>query len=61
MIVMAALCAAAALVTGLFVTDSRPAAPRLVPRLAPPPRCHGCALPTPGPVPGSVADRAAST
>jgi MFS family permease len=61
MIVMAALCAAAALVTGLFVTDSRPAAPRLVPRLAPPPRCHGCALPTPGPVPGSVADRAAFT
>jgi EmrB/QacA subfamily drug resistance transporter len=51
MIVMAALCAAAALVTGLFVTDSRPAAPRLVPRLAPPPRCHGCALPTPGPLP----------
>jgi len=34
MIVMVALCAAAALVTGLFVSDSRTAVPRLaLPRL----------------------------
>jgi EmrB/QacA subfamily drug resistance transporter len=53
MIVMAALCAGAAVITALFVSDSRTAAPAL----APPPRCHGCALPVPGPVP----DRAATT
>jgi enoyl-CoA hydratase/carnithine racemase len=53
MIVLAALCAAAALVTALFVSDDR----RAVPRLAPPPRCHGCAAPVPGPVP----DRAETT
>lgn len=53
MIVLAALCAAAALVTALFVSDNR----RAVPRLAPPPRCHGCAAPVPGPVP----DRAETT
>jgi EmrB/QacA subfamily drug resistance transporter len=45
MIVMAALCAAAALVTALFVSDSRTAVPPLVPS----PRCHGCAAPVPGP------------
>ena len=32
----------AALVTALFVTGSR----RVAPVLAPPPRVHGCALPT---------------
>ncbi len=53
MIVMAALCAGAAVITALFVSDGRTAAPALVP----PPRCHGCALPVPGPVP----DRAATT
>jgi len=41
MMIMAAFCAVAAIVTGLFVSDSRAAAPGL----APPPRCHGCALP----------------
>jgi hypothetical protein len=41
MMIMAAFCAVAAIVTGLFVSDSRAAASRL----APPPRCHGCALP----------------
>lgn len=41
MMVMAAFCAVAAIVTGLFVSDSRAAAPGL----ASPPRCHGCALP----------------
>lgn len=51
MIVLAALCAAAALVTALFVSDNR----RAVPRLAPPPRCHGCAVPIPGPVPDQTA------
>ena len=51
MLVMSALCAGAALVTGLFVSDSRAPAPPL----APSPRCHGCALPTPGPVPGHAA------
>lgn len=47
MIVLAALCAAAALVTALFVSNNR----RAVPRLAPPPNCHGCPVPIPGPVP----------
>ena len=51
MLVMSALCAGAALVTGLFVSDSRAPAPPL----APSPRCHGCALPTPEPVPGHAA------
>jgi hypothetical protein len=41
MMVMAGPCAAAAIVIGLFVSDGGTAAPRL----APPPRCHGCALP----------------
>jgi hypothetical protein len=41
MMVMAALCAVAAIVAGLFVSDSRTTAPGL----APPPRCHGSALP----------------
>jgi len=41
MMVMAAPCAAAAIVIGPFVSDGGTAAPRL----APPPRCHGCALP----------------
>jgi hypothetical protein len=41
MMVMAAPCAVAAIVTGLFVSHSRTAAPGL----APPPRCHGCVLP----------------
>ena len=41
MMVMAALCAAAAIVIGLFVSDGGTAAFRL----APPSRCHGCALP----------------
>jgi len=41
MMVMAGPCAVAAIVIGLFVSDGGTAAPRL----APPPRCHGCALP----------------
>ncbi len=45
MIVMAALCAAGALITALFVSDARTAAPRLVPH----PRTHSCALPVPEP------------
>jgi EmrB/QacA subfamily drug resistance transporter len=59
MIVLAALCAAAALVTALFVSDNR----RPVLRLAPPPRCHGCAVPIPGPTPrtGRGPDRAETT
>jgi hypothetical protein len=40
MMVMAAPCAAAAIVIGPFVSDGGMAAPRL----APPPRCHGCGL-----------------
>jgi EmrB/QacA subfamily drug resistance transporter len=51
MIVLAALCAAAALVTALFVSDNR----RAVPRFGPPPRCHGYAVPIPGPVPDQTA------
>jgi hypothetical protein len=45
MMVMAAFCAVAAIVTGLFVSDSRAAAPGL----APPPGCRGCAPAVPGP------------
>jgi EmrB/QacA subfamily drug resistance transporter len=45
MIVMGALCVAAALVTAVFVSDRRVAAPRL----APSPRLNGCALPVPDP------------
>jgi len=41
MMVMAGSCAVAAIVIGLFVSDGGTAASRL----APPPRCHGCALP----------------
>jgi len=41
MMVMAGPCAAAAIVIGLFVLDGGTAAPRLTP----PPRCRGCALP----------------
>ncbi len=43
MLVMAGLCVAAALITGLFVSDSRPAAPAP----ASSPRIHSCPLPTP--------------
>ena len=42
MLVMAGLCVAAALVTGLFVSDSRPAAPASLSS----PRIHSCPLPT---------------
>ena len=45
MMVMAAPCAAAITVLGQFVSDSGTAAPRL----APPPRCRGRALPVPAP------------
>jgi hypothetical protein len=45
MMIMAAFCAVAAIVTGLFVSDSRAAAPGLAPGLAPPPRRHGCTPP----------------
>jgi len=45
MIVMAGLCVAAALVTGLFVTDGRAAAPQIVPREPE----AGSASPVPGP------------
>jgi hypothetical protein len=45
MMVMAAFCAVAAIVAGLFVSDSRAAAPEL----APPPGCRGCAPADPGP------------
>lgn len=47
MIVMGSLCVAAALVTGLFVSDRRAAGPRM----APSPRVHGCALPVQDPTP----------
>jgi hypothetical protein len=47
MIVMAALCVAAAVVTALFVSDSRVSARRVVPR-APE---AGCAVCTPQPAP----------
>lgn len=43
MIVMGALCVAAALIAGVFVTDDRTAAP--APRVAPPAPDHGCVLP----------------
>ena len=43
MLVMAGLCVAAALITGLFVSDSRPAAPAP----ASSPRIHSCPLPIP--------------
>ncbi len=42
MVAMAGLCAAAALVTAVFVSDDRLAGPRLTPH----PRAHGCALPS---------------
>jgi len=41
MLVIGAFCAVAALVAGVFVSDQRTA----VPRIAPPPPFHGCALP----------------
>lgn len=41
MLILAGLCIAGALVTGLFVSDSRPAAPASSPRI------HSCPLPTP--------------
>ena len=47
MLVMAGLSVAAALVTGLFVSDRPTGAPRMVP----PPRIHGCALPVGEPAP----------
>jgi nitrate/nitrite transporter NarK len=50
MIVMAALCVAAALVTAVFVSDSRARARRVVPR-APD---AGCAVPVPAAAPGPV-------
>jgi EmrB/QacA subfamily drug resistance transporter len=62
MIVMAALCVAAALVTAVFVSDSRARARRVVPR-APD---AGCAVPVPapaqapGPVPGPLTQEAMS-
>jgi MFS family permease len=43
MLVMAGLCVAAALITALFVSDSRPASPAP----ASSPRIHSCPLPTP--------------
>jgi hypothetical protein len=43
MLILAGLCIAGALVTGLFVSDSRPAAPAP----ASSPRIHSCPLPTP--------------
>jgi Na+/melibiose symporter-like transporter len=43
MIVMGAICVVAALVSGLFVSDDRTAAPSVVPA----PLVHGCALPVP--------------
>jgi EmrB/QacA subfamily drug resistance transporter len=55
MLVMAALCAAAAAVSGLFVSDDRTA----VPPLAPSPRCHGCAVPVPAQA--AMMDSAATT
>ena len=51
MLVLAGLCVAAALVSALFVSNRGVAATRLVP----PARCHSCAVPIPGPVPGPQA------
>ena len=48
LIVMAGVSVAAALVTGLFVSNRRAAAPRMAPAL----RVHGCAVPDPTPPPG---------
>ncbi|WP_216870311.1 DHA2 family efflux MFS transporter permease subunit [Modestobacter excelsi] len=47
MLVMAGLAAAAAVVTGVFVSDHL----ATVPKVLPSPRVHGCAVPAEGPVP----------
>lgn len=55
MIVMGSLCAAAALITALFVTDNRVPGPRIVPR-APEAGCAPCVpAPSAAPDPASVA------